>query len=120
MDRIVERNGTKQWKAEQYDLSYEREIVAVDGNKITIDNPIVMSMEEQYGGGLIFKYEFKGRIKEVGVENIYFESEYANDTDEDHGWIAVEFNQIENAWVTGVTSRYFGYACVSLNGDAKT
>lgn len=119
MDRIVERNGTKQWKAEQYNLSYEREIVAVDGNKITIDNPIVMSMEEQYGGGSIFKYEFKGRIKEVGVENIYFESEYANDTDEDHGWIAVDFNQIENAWVSGVSSRFFGYACVSLSGDAK-
>jgi hypothetical protein len=119
MDKIVERNDTKQWTPESYNLSYEREIVAVDGNKITIDNPIVMAMEAQYGGGLIFKYEFKGRIKEVGIENIYFESEYANDTDEDHGWIAVDFDRIENAWVTGITSRFFGYSCVSLSGDAK-
>lgn len=119
MDRIVERQGTRQWTGADYNLSYEREIVAVDGHKITIDNPVVMSMEQKYGGGEIYKYEYKGRIKEVGIENILFESEYANDTDEDHGWIAVDFNHIENAWVNHVTSRYFGYSCVSLNGGAK-
>nr|WP_121271975.1 hypothetical protein [Pedobacter schmidteae] len=119
MDQIVEREGTKQWKAAEYNLSFEREITAVAGNKITIDNPIVMAMEAQYGGGEVFKYEYKGRLKEVGVENIYFESEYAHDTDEDHGWIAVDFDQIENGWVSNVTSRFFGYACVSLSGGAK-
>jgi len=119
MDQIVAREGTKQWKGSDYNLSYEREITAIEGNKITIDNPIVMAMEDQYGGGQVFKYEFKGRLKEVGVENIYFESAYANDTDEDHGWIAVDFNNIENAWVDAVASRYFGYSCVSLGGGAK-
>jgi hypothetical protein len=119
MDKIIAREGTKQWKGSDYNLSYEREIVAINGDKITIDNPIVMSMETKYGGGEIFKYEYKGRIKEVGIENMLFESEYANDTDEDHGWIAVDFDHIENAWVTDVTSRFFGYACVSLSGGAK-
>ena len=119
MDRIEARQGTKQWKASEYNLSYEREIKTVDGNKITVDNPVVMAMETQYGGGEIFKYEYKGRLKEVGVENILFESDYASDTDEDHGWIAVEFDGIENGWVSGVTSRFFGYSCVSLSGGAK-
>jgi len=119
MDKIIERQGTKQWRASEYNLSYEREIVAVNGNKITIDNPIVMAMETKYGGGEIFKYEYKGRLKEIGIESILFESEYANDTDEDHGWIAVDFDHTENAWVSNVTSRFFGYACVSLSGGAK-
>lgn len=119
MDRIIARQGTKQWEAAEYGLSYEREITAVNGNKITIDNPVVMTMETRYGGGEIFRYEYKGRLKEVGIENILFESEYAHDTDEDHGWIAVDFNHIENGWVSGVTSRFFGYACVSLEGGAK-
>lgn len=119
MDRIVARQGTKQWKGSDYNLSYEREIVAVNGNKITIDNPVVMAMEQKYGGGEIYKYEYKGRLKEIGIENILFESEYASDTDEDHGWIAVDFNHTENAWVNQVTSRFFGYSCVSLNGGAK-
>ncbi|SMD03957.1 hypothetical protein [Pedobacter nyackensis] len=119
MDRIVARDGTKQWKGEDYNLSFERAITAINGNKITIDNPVVMAMEEQYGGGEIFKYEYKGRLKEVGIENILFESEYAHDTDEDHGWVAVAFNHIENGWVDQVTSRFFGYSCVSLGNGAK-
>lgn len=119
MDRIEARAGTKQWTGADYNLSYEREIVKIQGDTIFIDNPVVMAMDEQYGGGNIFKYEYKGRIQEVGIENILFESEYASDTDEDHGWIAVDFDHLENGWVTGVTSRYFGYACVSLDGGAK-
>lgn len=119
MDRIVERQGTRQWKAADYNLSYEREVMAVAGDKITVDNPVVMAMEAQYGGGEIFKYEYKGRLKEVGIEGILFQSDYASDTDEDHGWIAVEFDRIENGWVSEVTSRFFGYSCVSLGEGAK-
>ena len=66
MDRIVERKGTKQWQPKEYNLSYEREITRIEGNKLYIDNPIVMQMEEKYGGGEVFKYEFPGRISEVG------------------------------------------------------
>lgn len=76
-------------------------------------------METKYGGGAIYKYRFDGRISEVGVEDILFESEYAHDTDEDHGWVAIAMDKIENSWVRNVTSRYFGYSCVSLNPDAK-
>lgn len=119
MDRIVERQGTKQWKAAEYNLNFEREITAIAGDKISIDNPIVMALDQQYGGGEIFRYDYKGRIKEVGIENILFESAYTSDTDEDHGWIAVDFDHIENGWITGVTSRFFGFGCVSLNGGAK-
>ncbi|ACU04888.1 hypothetical protein [Pedobacter heparinus] len=119
MDQIVERDGTRQWKANEYNLSYEREITAVNGNKISIDNPIVMALDQQYGGGEVFKYDYNGRIKEVGIENILFESEYAGDTDEDHGWVAVDFDHIENGWISNVTSRFFGFGCVSLNSGAK-
>ena len=44
MDRIVERRGTKQWQPAEYNLSYEREITRIEGNKLYIDNPIVMQM----------------------------------------------------------------------------
>lgn len=119
MDQIQERKGTKQWQAGEYDLHYERAITKIEGNKIYIDNPVVMEMETKYGGGAIYPYSFDGRITEVGVENIYFESEYANDTDEDHGWIAVGLSKIENGWVKNVTARYFGYACVSTEAGSR-
>lgn len=120
MDQIEMRDSTiKQWQPKEYDLMFERKITHIENNKITIDNSIVMSMEEQYGGGSIYTYEFDGRINNVGVENLYCESEFANDTDEDHGWNAVHFNRIEDGWVRNVTSRYFGYSCVNLGNFSK-
>lgn len=119
MDQIVERPGTRQWTTDGYNLKFERTITRIEGNKIYIDNPIVMAMEEKYGGGFIYKYSFEGRISETGVEYIYFKSEYKSETDEKHGWIAVDFGSVENAWVRNVTSRFFGYSCVYMSNQSK-
>ncbi len=119
MDQITGRNGTKQWQATEYNLSFERGITRIEGNKIFIDNPIVMPMEPQYGVPCIFKYEFSKRINHVGVEQLFFQSDYTSDTAENHGWQAVIYDRIENSWVRNVTSKYFGYACVELSSLAK-
>jgi hypothetical protein len=119
MDQIVERNGTKQWRPSEYNLQYERVVTKVEGNKIFIDNPVVMAMEPKYGVGEIYKYSFEGRLNNVGIENLYFESEYLSDTSENHSWDAVAFDKIENGWVRDVTARYFAYACVHLHPWAK-
>jgi hypothetical protein len=119
MDQITERNGTKQWKASEYNLQFEREIIKIEGNKIFIDNPIVLAMETKYGGGEIFKYSFNGRISNVGIENLYCESEYQTDTSENHSWDAILFDKIENGWVGNVTAKYFAYSCVHLGSKAK-
>jgi len=119
MDQIEERNGTKQWKPGEYNLQYEREIVKIEGNKIFIDNPIVMAMETKYGGGDIYKYSFEGRIFNVGVENFHCESGYETDTSENHSWDAVHFDKIENGWVRNVEAKYFAYSCVHLDAWAK-
>ena len=55
MDQIVERNGTKQWKADEYNIQFERTITKIEGNKIFIDNPIVMAMGPKYGIPVIYK-----------------------------------------------------------------
>jgi hypothetical protein len=119
MDQIVERPGTKQWKPGEYNLQYERVVEKVEGNKIFIDNPIVMAMEPKYGEGEIYKYNFEGRINNVGIEDLSCESEYLSDTAENHSWDAVSFDKIENGWVRNVSAKYFAYACVHLNPWAK-
>ncbi len=119
MDKIEERNGTKQWQAKEYDLQFERVITKIEGNKIFIDNPVVLAMETKYGGGEIYKYSFEGRISHVGIENIYFESEFESDTAENHAWDAIAFNKIEQGWIRNVTARYFGYSCVNLENGAR-
>jgi hypothetical protein len=119
MDSIAGRDGTKQWRPKEYDLRYERVITNIQGNTVFIDNPVVMSLDKQYGGAFIFQYRFTGRLEKVGVEQLRFESTFNSDTAEDHAWTAIQLNKIENGWVRNVTARYFGYACVHLNADAK-
>lgn len=120
MDSIDARDSTiKQWQPKEYDLSFERIITKIEKNTIYIDNPVVMAMEDQYGGGEIFRYHFTGRINNVGIENLSCESEYTSDADEDHGWNAVFFNRIKNGWIRNVVSKYFGYSCVNLGGSAR-
>lgn len=120
MDQIVARDTTvKQWQAAEYDLHFERIITKIDKKRIYIDNPVVMAMEDQYGGGEIYRYHFDGRINKIGIENLLCESEFASDTDEDHGWNAVFLNRVENGWVKNVTARFFGYSCVNLGGQAR-
>ena len=119
MDQIEDRGGTKQWEAKEYNLQFERVITKIEGNKIFIDNPIVMAMETTYGGGEIFKYSFDGRISHVGIENLYCESEYESDTAENHAWNAITYNKIEQGWIRNVTAKYFGFGCVNLESLAK-
>ncbi len=119
MDQIVEREGTRQWKASDYDLFYERIITSIDGNKVYLDNPIVMQMDKKYGGGYLIRYTFSGRIKNCGIENMAMESTFLDDTDENHGWNAIDFVKVEQGWVQNVESRYFGYSCVSINSYSR-
>lgn len=120
MDQIeVRDSATKQWQAAAYDIHFERLITKIEGNKIFIDYPIVMAMEDLYGGGEIYKYSYSGRINNIGIENLLCESEYDGDTDEEHGWDAVHFNKIQNGWIQKVTSVYFGYSCVNLGKESR-
>lgn len=120
MDQIDKRDSnTRQWTPADYDLHFERVITKISGSKIFIDNPIVMSMEEQYGGGEIYKCSFEGRISNIGIENLSCESEYDNNKDEDHGWDAIKINRAQNSWVKNVTAMYFGYSCVNLGTESR-
>lgn len=119
MDQIEEREGTIQWKASSYNLYFERAITSIDGNKVYLDNPVVMQMDKKYGGGYLMKYSFPGRIRNCGIQNLVLESSYKDETDEDHGWIAVNFSRVDQGWAQNVVSRYFGYSCVLIDGNSR-
>lgn len=118
MDQIKEKSKLKQWKPEEYNLKFEREITNVDGNRITIDNPVVMEMSEEYGGGYVYKYRLD-RIKEIGIEDIMLRTNYSSEYDEKHAWKGIEMDFVENAWVRNVTGMYLTYSTVSLEEYAK-
>ncbi len=119
MDQIEVREDTKQWTPQEYGFNFERTITKIEGNTIYIDNPIVLALEAKYGSGAIYSYSFNTRINQVGIENLYCESVFEKDTSENHAWVAVEMDKVENGWVRNITSRYFGNSCVQLNTWAK-
>ncbi|MDF2193317.1 T9SS type A sorting domain-containing protein [Paraflavitalea sp. CAU 1676] len=107
------------WTASGYRNTYERKVVAVQGNSITLDIPIVDPLEDAYGGGDVFKANITGRIQQSGVENLRMESFFASNDDESHGWNAVQLNRAENCWVRDVVAKYFGYAAVNISNMSR-
>ncbi len=102
------------WKADAYQVEFERTIKTLQGNTVTLNEPMVDALQDRYGGGYLSPSKISGRVQQCGVEDMRLESAYRNDTAEDHGWKGIVLQRAENCWVKRVTARFFGYACVSL------
>ena len=122
MDQIpmASDGGTKQWKASDYNLCYERKVMKVEGNRIWFDNPTVMALDSRYGSGKVMKYSYSGRVSECGVENMtLYSTTNGQPEDEAHCWTAVHMKNVEHSWVRNITSKQFGYCCVDIAGGSK-
>jgi hypothetical protein len=132
MDRIAPRpdnpKGTRQW--EPFDLSFERTITAVEGNRVTIDAPIACAIEEPWGGGAVAKTDDGGRIERVGVEDLRAVSvfdpsktarlgatEYLSD--EAHAAYLVQFADVKNAWARRLWARAFVQGVAEVRRGSK-
>jgi len=111
--------GVVPWTPESRLVRYERHITSVDGDKITIDAPMVEAIQKEFGGGYVAKYRFPGRIQQVGVEYLRAESDYASATDERHATRMIAFANVQDAWVRNVTSRFFEQGTVAVRGGSK-
>ncbi|MBE9665263.1 DUF6298 domain-containing protein [Mucilaginibacter boryungensis] len=102
------------WHPGDEDIYWDRKITGVSGNTITIDAPITTALDTTYGGGTVAKYEWPGRIDQVGVENICLRSAYDvnNPKDEAHRWMAITMENVSDAWVRQVTFQHFAGSAV--------
>jgi len=110
--------GQYGWRAVSYHHMYERYVVDITDNTITIDSPMVEVIQDEYGGGRIFKSHPLSRLKQCGVENLRIESTYASDTDESHPWNAIVLQDVEDCWVRRVTAQYFAGCCVRMESES--
>jgi len=132
MDRITPRpsdpDRTQQWRP--FTLSFDRVITAIDDNRITIDAPIVCSIDQRWGGGDILKYDDAGRIDRVGVEYLSAVSEFDPSitetrgntryySDENHASRLVSFNRVKHAWARHLHTQHFTHGGVAVGGSAK-
>ena len=104
------------WKPGQRDVFWDRQVVATDGNGITLDAPLTTALDTAFGGGRVALYHWAGRIEEVGVENLRCRSEYDphNIKDEAHNWMAITLEDVSDAWIRQVTVQHFAGSAVAV------
>jgi hypothetical protein len=122
-----------------FNVEWDRVVVAVEGNTITIDAPILCAIEKRWGGGEVVQYDDPGRIQKVGVENLRGMSEfdptkrtadYGNMdrpnykaeeyySDENHCTNFITIDNTKNAWVRNVTGLHFVNSLSAVRRGAK-
>ena len=111
------------WIPGSRDIDWERTILAVDpaAKTISLDAPITTALETRYGGATVSPVSWPGRISGVGVEGLACVSEFdqTRPLDEEHAWICVALDRVENAWVRDVEARRFVSACVWVGRQAR-
>ena len=104
------------WQPNSKNLDWDRVITRVEGNTVTLDAPLTNSIDQQYGGGTIYKYTWPGRLENVGVADLYAVSDSVSSTDENHATGVLQMDKAENSWVSNVTGEGFAQNFYVLNG----
>lgn len=105
------------WKAKSYSISFTRNVTAIDGNRLTIDIPMVDIIDSEFGGGYILRVDTSDRIQQVGVENLRIESLYREDvTDLNRAFFGITMGGVENSWVRDVTISVASHGYHMTNG----
>lgn len=110
-----------QWAPNSRDLVWDRVVTAIEGNRITLDAPLTAAIDRAMGEGTVTRYEFPGRIAKVGIENLRCVAAYdrAFPLDEEHAWVCISLDRVENAWVRQVTAVHFVSQVVNAQADTK-
>ena len=104
------------WKPTDIDIIWDRTVVGVEGQQITIDAPITTTLSQEYGGAFIMRNPHTGEITECGVENMTLMADVNdwNPKDEDHCWDGIFINHARDCWVRRVNFLHLAGSAVHL------
>ena len=115
-------NQRLDWIPGSRNLVWDRTVTEVDAarNRITVDAPVTTALERRFGGGTVAR-STGSPMARAGIENLTLESEFdaANPRDEEHSWIAVALDRVEDAFVRGVVARHFAGSAVRVGPRAR-
>jgi len=109
------------WQPGKMDVRWDRVITKIDGEAITLDAPLTTALDAATGAGTVASYDWPGRIRQSGVENLRCESAFdpANPLDEEHAWGAIGLENVQDAWVRNVTAVHFAGSAVAVWESCK-
>ena len=116
MDDFGAETGWISWKKKDWDISWNRVVTAVNGNVVSLNAPLTMTLDETYGKAKVALYNWFGRIENIGIENMLMKSTFnaANPKDEEHRWQAISIENTRNAWVKQLNFKHFAGGAVSV------
>lgn len=110
------------WLPGTRDLEWDRVVVEVDAGakRVTLDAPLTSALEEAWGRGVVRPVIRSGRLQQVGLEGLTCLSEApaGEPLNEEHAWLCVSLDHVENAWVRELTARRFVSAAVWVGSGA--
>jgi hypothetical protein len=116
-------NQRLDWQPGSHDLVWDRTVSAVNaaGGQIELDAPITTALEKRYGGATVSRVESNAALEHIGIEDLLLDSAYdpGQPKDEEHSWIAIALNHVEDAWVRRVTARHFVSSAVRADQHAR-
>ena len=117
MDRFPSRGGGSwlDWKPGTLDVAWERVVVSVAGDAVTVDAPVPMAFDAALARATVRRLDWPERIERVGVERLRLESagDDARPCDEDHAWDGVSLANVRDAWVRDC--EFAGFAGSAVN-----
>lgn len=109
------------WKPGQRDIYWDRKVVAVNGNELTLDAPLTTALDASYDEATVSKYNWNGRISHSGAEHMRLVSAFdaKNPKDEYHRWTAISMENMEDGWVRQVVFEHFAGSAVTVQEMTK-
>jgi hypothetical protein len=104
------------WNPGGYDMKFDRAIVAISDNRVMLDAPIVQSLDKKYGGGVIYKYTYPGRVQNVGIEKIRAESTIPHSDGLNTVGNFVNLDGLINGWFSHLTNAYLQGSPMRIRG----
>jgi hypothetical protein len=116
-------NQRLDWQPGSHDLVWDRVITSVNvaSSQIELDAPITTALEKKYGAGTVAKVQSSPALQHIGIEDLVLDSAYdaTRPKDEDHAWIAIALNHVEDGWIGRVTARHFVSSAVRTDQRAR-
>ena len=97
------------WTPGSIDIMFNRTIMAISGNTITIDAPVMNHLDLSLTQSYIYKIDKTTTKTKIGVENLRIDIQnWTSFRDEAHAWEGLVMADIEDSWAKKVTALHFG------------
>ena len=107
------------WKPTDLDITWDRTVVAIQGQTVTLDAPLTTTLSRDFGGAYVQKGRNEGEISECGIENLTIDGMQTTGpgiamTDEDHCWDGIFIENARDCWVRRVDFRHLAGSAVNV------